>query len=628
MTRIMKQVRNKSIFFLLTLFSFAFVSQAQQAHLQLIHNSPDVSFDTVDVYVNGTKELDNLGFREATAQSWLPQGAVPQGVQQLPPVPAATNVDLGIAPKNSSGPGDVVKTFTRAFPADTHAVIVNGVANPGNYASNPDNKSTALSLDLIQDVNQLEAGSGNVDLGVYHGATDAPFVDLVPFGTENPIVDNAAYGDFSGYLDVPVTDDLILDVTDSANNTVVRSAFAPSQNLLTPLEGQGIIAFASGFLNPENNQDGERLGIMVALVDGITLNISIDISFHQIIHNAPDPSLNEVDVYVDGNLALDDFKFREATQYVTLPIASEEGNIGIAPSNSSSVDDTLVNFQRRAVGARSYAHTAAGVVEPDSFADNPDGNSIGVNLNSEISSRFNPANNQGNILFQFGSFIPDMPTIDMLFDPAVVGGQVNNIDDFEYPATTGFFPQNTPADYTIHFVDSSSTPIDTVYQFERDLSNFADSVIQVKASGFFKPDSTNQDGPEAQLIGYFPNGDTVMFDKTLDHNNVDTGDGSDDDDDGGDGSSVDQAARADFGASVFPNPASDNTTVAYELNQQKAITFKLYDNSGKAVKQKDLGSQAAGQYTENINVEELEAGLYHLKIQAGDQAQDVKLLVD
>ena len=52
----------------------------------------------------------------------------------------------------------------------------------------------------------------------------------------------------------------------------------------------------------------------------------------------------EVDVYVNGTLARDNFAFRTATPFIDLP-AGVTLNIGIAPGNSTSVNDTLKNFQ-------------------------------------------------------------------------------------------------------------------------------------------------------------------------------------------------------------------------------------------------------------------------------------------
>ena len=63
----------------------------------------------------------------------------------------------------------------------------------------------------------------------------------------------------------------------------------------------------------------------------------------QIIHNAADPAAQEVDIYINGDLALDNFAFRAATPFIDLP-AETPLNIGVATGNSSSASDTLKNF--------------------------------------------------------------------------------------------------------------------------------------------------------------------------------------------------------------------------------------------------------------------------------------------
>ena len=55
----------------------------------------------------------------------------------------------------------------------------------------------------------------------------------------------------------------------------------------------------------------------------------------QVIHNAADPAANQVDVYLNGSLALDNFEFRTATPFIDVP-ANVLINIGIAPPNSTS----------------------------------------------------------------------------------------------------------------------------------------------------------------------------------------------------------------------------------------------------------------------------------------------------
>ena len=63
----------------------------------------------------------------------------------------------------------------------------------------------------------------------------------------------------------------------------------------------------------------------------------------QVIHNSSDILAGSVDVYVNDELAIPDFEFRKATPFIDLP-AGVTLNIGIAPGNSGSVNDTIANF--------------------------------------------------------------------------------------------------------------------------------------------------------------------------------------------------------------------------------------------------------------------------------------------
>src|SRR4051812_29130790 len=99
----------------------------------------------------------------------------------------------------------------------------------------------------------------------------------------------------------------------------------------------------------------------------------------QVIHNAADPAAASVDVYVNGILTFNDFAFRTATPFVTLP-AGMPLNIGIAAGNSTSVNDTLKNFSVTLASGERYIAVANGVLNPASFAANPDGQSTAFTL--------------------------------------------------------------------------------------------------------------------------------------------------------------------------------------------------------------------------------------------------------
>ena len=189
----------------------------------------------------------------------------------------------------------------------------------------------------------LEIGTGSdVDLFVLHGSTDAPTVDVKvrELGSAT-IVDDAAYGDITPYFTAPaqnITLDLYLD----NGINYVASFTAP----LTGLGSGSAAVFASGFLDSTANQNGAAFGLFAALANGTVVQLPAATAPNarvQVIHNSADVLADSVDVYVNDALAIPDFAFRTATPFIDLP-AGVTLNIGVAPGNSSSVNDTLANF--------------------------------------------------------------------------------------------------------------------------------------------------------------------------------------------------------------------------------------------------------------------------------------------
>ena len=76
---------------------------AQTARVQVIHNSADAAAAVVDVYVNGgaTPAINDFAFRTATPFIDLPAGV---------------DLEIGIAPGNSTGPQDIIPGLTVSFP--------------------------------------------------------------------------------------------------------------------------------------------------------------------------------------------------------------------------------------------------------------------------------------------------------------------------------------------------------------------------------------------------------------------------------------------------------------------------------------------------------------------------------
>lgn len=220
------------------------------ARVQVIHNSADPAAAVVDVYGNSNPLIPDFAFRTATP---------------FIDVPAGVDITIGIAPGTSTSVNDTIpglSTTVNLTAGQSYVVIANGVTAPASFAVNPDGRPTSFALYVKPAVREAGTDGGNVDFFAFHGATDAPTVDVIARGVAT-LVDDAAYGDFTGYLSVPAAL-YTLDVTPAAGSLVVASFAAD----LSTLGGGSAVVFASGFLDPTTNQNGEAFGLFAALANG------------------------------------------------------------------------------------------------------------------------------------------------------------------------------------------------------------------------------------------------------------------------------------------------------------------------------------------------------------------------
>ena len=278
---------------------------APTATLQVIHNSADPAAAEVDVYIAGVKTVDNFAFRTATPALNIPSG-----------VP----VSIGIAPGTSMDAGDIIATFDITFDDnETYVALANGVLDPGMFAVNPDGNSTAFTLFSAADIRLTANDPTKVEFIAVHGATDAPTVDVRVGGTE--LVNDAAYGDITGYVAVdPAV--YTLDVT-TPDGAVTVASYAAD---LSGLTGGTAVVFASGFLDPMANNDGEAFGLFAALTDGTVVPfnaITVDIENTPVLDGLsvyPNPASSSIQINnnnaagfvtniysIDGRLMLNTF---------------------------------------------------------------------------------------------------------------------------------------------------------------------------------------------------------------------------------------------------------------------------------------------------------------------------------
>jgi len=266
------------------------------ARVQIIHNSADPLVDTVDIFVNGDLFLEDVAFRQAT-----PFMDVPAGVDlNFVVAPAGEAIENGVGP------------VTVNFLVDSTYIVV-AAGNVGDTGFDPVQPFGLYAFAAGQE----QAGlAGNTDVLVFHGSADAPVVSVWETTVVNDeIIGDFAFGDFAGYLEL-ATQDYILEVRDAAGTTTVAAYEAPLSTL--DLGGKAIVVVASGYLTPENNNNGEAFGLYVALADGGDL---VELPLYQDDTNVPDLLNVDLKLYpnpVSNNLNVETNELIEELQVIDM----------------------------------------------------------------------------------------------------------------------------------------------------------------------------------------------------------------------------------------------------------------------------------------------------------------------
>ena len=351
------------------------------ASLQVIHNSPfsdQMGGPAVDIFVNGQAPADgplkNVPFRAAT-----PFLEVPGDVAlTFDVVPAGGTIDQSIFNLQPDPLGN-----------GTYLIMANGVAGDMSKPFNLSVLPTARSFASTPDV---------VDIVAFHGAVDAPAVDVSAIGIGD-IIMNMDFGAYNseGYLSL-APDKYYLGIKQAGiTNTLV--SFAAD---ISGLAGQSATLFASGYLA---NQMASSFGLFAALEDGTVVELAVEnVCRVQVVHDAPVAEF--VDVWFnDDTKALEDFRFETATPFITFPIENSisitapgstdtTGNFLTIPGNTLAVGETYYvvaagdNIAEFGVevfqGARERSETGFGI-DLQAFHGSPDAPAVDVRVRNAFS---------------------------------------------------------------------------------------------------------------------------------------------------------------------------------------------------------------------------------------------------
>jgi hypothetical protein len=420
------------------------------ARIQVIHNSADLAAPMVDVYLNDDLLLDNFAFRTATP---------------FVDVQAGVDFVVSIAPSTSTSVADAIADFNYNLPANGKFILVaNGIVSAEGY-------SPSIDFDIYAFGSAREVGTNasSTDVLVFHGSTDAPEVTVFEIGAGAGELFTFEYGEFAGYLELP-TADYVLDIRAGGESVIAYSA--PLATL--GLEGAALTVLASGFLNPANNSDGPAFGLFVALADGGALiplpvyEMPEPMARLQVIHNST--ALELVDVFVNGDLFLEEFAFRTATPFVDVP-AGVDLDIRVAPAGEG-IGASVGPFTFNLTDGEKYILVANGLLAKD----------VAFNLYPFAGARemATNASNTDVLVFHGSTDAPEVTVFE-------IGAGAGELFTFEYGDFAGYLELPT-ADYVLDIRAGGESVI--AYSAPLSTLGLDGAALTVLASGYLNPEFT------------------------------------------------------------------------------------------------------------------------------------------
>ncbi len=578
----------KKIFILSTAFALlGTVSQAQSlANLQVIHNCASPAAAVVDIYYfdgsswSAGPAINDLAYREAT------------GV--FPVLAGTANARVGIAGASSSTVADTL--FSMALPTLTAGESYVGIAAGlvGNVAT---------PFNIFFSTLQTTAPAGQIAVKVFHGSTNAPAVAAFDIDDAiDPLIPSIAYGEFVGYANLDTGNTTLVLTLSPDYNTMVGGFALPTG----AASGSGAVVFASGLVGT-----GGDFNLFAALPDGTVLPFTgSDVCRAQVIHNAADPALAAVDVYVSIPLLNIDIPFAQGFEYKTatpfiflpvlpIPLAVKFTAPGGNPANPvATIPLTLATNTTYALIANGVASVAGG-----SFANAVSVNGSAINFNVKIINNAKVRSvTPGNVSVYAVHHGVDAPAVDInLNQTGTITTLAGNV------SYNGASLLDAPgADIRLDVAPAGGNAIKA---YTAPLSAFGNQSLVVVASGFL---STNDENvANLQEFGLFAipitGGDFIPLPEI----NI---------------AGIANGTIASGKLEVYPNPAESFVNVVMPENFGGNGSLMLADMTGRVLKTVNAVNQNANGGVYSLDVDQLPSGVYSIIITNGTSVFSSQLI--
>ncbi|WP_299217604.1 T9SS type A sorting domain-containing protein [uncultured Dokdonia sp.] len=183
---------------------------------------------------------------------------------------------------------------------------------------------------------------------------------------------SVSFSEYSGYS--PWTHDVNIGCVARESYSIPQFFYFPYDFLLETedvgLEGQAIMMLLSGFRNPEDNNDGEPFNTWYLTPEGgdFILLSEDKIANIQFVHNAPDASIEEVDVFANGMLVGDDLSFKTGTSFIPV-VLDQYDAVNISIRDASNGDILLNEYVQSLTDQENYYAVIDGILDTDAYTD-------------------------------------------------------------------------------------------------------------------------------------------------------------------------------------------------------------------------------------------------------------------
>ncbi len=492
-------------------------------------------------------------------------------------------------------------------------ITIQGNAQPsfGNAFSNGgnvifDNGNSGVTYALFNNTPQPISAIGN-----YWGDNSESFAESVIFDQTNdpnlglvsylPIKNLHPNFDEFGFLasqNPSLNEDVWGDIDDE--NATIQVTVPPGTGLmsLTPSANADLGVTVS----PEVEEPMDFLDSVVFTLSvphnntrewTVTVAEQVADSWLQFVHQSADPILETVDVYFNGELYLESFKFREATPFTII----DEGSELLVEIKAAGTDEILVSRSFSDLGQGTIVFH--GLLEPESFLPNPNG--IGTEAKLTFFEYIVPLVDGPLInLFHAATDLQTIEFVDLAYDATLFSTSYGDKPD-SY-ANLHLFTDV----FNFEIRDAATGERISVYQL--DLAQTQNDEYAFYLSGFMNP-SENQQGAGVSIFG-------VSFDgEVIELQNVTTTDPG-------------PEIPLDFALNQnYPNPFNPTTTISFDLPEAAQTLLSIYTVTGQLVSVLINENRSAGTHVVSFDGSNLSSGMYIYRLDAGEFSQTRKMML-